>query len=47
MALTTQLKTSKKPYQVPALTKHQRLQKVTLGTVTSPPPLSDWLQPGS
>ncbi len=36
---------AKKPYQLPSLTKHQRLQKVTLGTVTAPPPLSDWLQP--
>ncbi len=38
---------SKKSYETPMLTKHQRLQKVTLGTVTTPPPLSDWLAPGS
>lgn len=36
----------KKSYETPMLTKHQRLQKVTLGTVT-PPPVQDWLQPGS
>ncbi|MER2598412.1 MAG: hypothetical protein ABTQ73_02715 [Caldilineales bacterium] len=36
----------KKTYQTPTLTKHQRLQKVTLGTVSngaSP----DWLLPGN
>jgi hypothetical protein len=37
----------KKPYQTPELTKHQRLQKVTLGTV-SPVLFGDsWLQPGN
>jgi len=35
----------KASYQTPHLVKHQRLQKVTLGTVT-PPPLSNWLAPG-
>ncbi len=34
---------AKKTYQTPTLTKHQRLQKVTLGTVT---PIPDWLMPG-
>lgn len=33
----------KKTYETPTLTKHQRLQKVTLGTVTNSP---DWLMPG-
>lgn len=37
---------TKKPYETPALTKHQRLQKVTLGTATPPPPGPDWLMPG-
>lgn len=39
---------AKKTYQPPMLTKHQRLQKVTLGTVTPGPPVSpgsDWLAP--
>lgn len=37
----------KKVYTAPVLTKHQRLQKVTLGTVT--PQFSDdsWLQAGT
>ena len=34
----------KKTYQTPTLTKHQRLQKVTLGTVTNGP---NWLLPGN
>ncbi len=34
----------KKTYETPTLTKHQRLQKVTLGTVTNP--LDAWLLPG-
>lgn len=32
----------KKAYETPALTKHQRLQKVTLGTITN----GGWLLPG-
>ncbi len=35
----------KKTYQTPTLTKHQRLQKVTLGTVT-PRGAEPWLFPG-
>ncbi len=34
----------KKTYQTPTLTKHQRLQKVTLGTVSNGP---NWLLPGN
>ena len=34
---------SKKVYETPTLTKHQRLQKVTLGTVSPGP---SWLLPG-
>lgn len=37
---------SKQPYQAPVLTKHQRLQKVTLGTVTPQFSGESWLQPG-
>lgn len=37
--------TPKQTYQLPELTKHQRLQKVTLGTV-SPGFQDTWLQPG-
>lgn len=36
---------SKKTYQKPVLSKHQRLQKVTLGTVTPPSPGNDWIRP--
>lgn len=36
----------KKAYETPMLTKHQRLQKVTLGTV-SPGFQDTWLQPGN
>jgi hypothetical protein len=39
-----QTQTVKKTYVTPTLTKHQRLQKVTLGTVTNP--LDAWLLPG-
>jgi hypothetical protein len=39
-----QNQTVKKTYETPTLTKHQRLQKVTLGTVTNPP--DAWLLPG-
>ena len=35
----------KKTYETPALTKHQRLQKVTLGTVSNGQP-DAWLLPG-
>ena len=34
----------KKTYQTATLTKHQRLQKVTLGTVSPGP---NWLLPGN
>lgn len=37
--------TSRKIYHLPELKKHQRLQKVTLGTV-SPGFQDTWLQPG-
>lgn len=40
------MSTTKKTYESPTLTKHQRLQKVTLGTTTPPPPGPDWLMPG-
>lgn len=33
---------TKKAYETPVLTKHQRLQKVTLGTLSPSP----WLGPG-
>lgn len=34
----------KKTYQTPTLTKYQRLQKVTLGTVSNG---ANWLMPGN
>lgn len=35
---------AKKTYQTPTLTKYQRLQKVTLGTVSDG---QNWLTPGN